>query len=132
MFELLKNGIDAKQIARLMISFSWIYHGLLPKLVHIAPLEKLMTDSIGLGEPLSYLITKTAGVGEVVFGIVFFFLYQQRLLIWLNIAGLIGLLLFVAILQPLLLIEAFNPVTTNLMLVGFSVILLQAEKDEIS
>lgn len=127
----IESSISAKQIARVMISFAWVYHGLFPKLVHIAPLEKLMTDSAGLSEQLSYLVTKTAGVCEILFGIVFFYLYQQRLVVWLNIAALIGLLLFVAILQPMVLIEAFNPVTTNLTLLGFSVILLQRAKSAV-
>ncbi|ATD01093.1 hypothetical protein [Pseudoalteromonas spongiae] len=32
--------------------------------------------------------------------------------------------MFVAILQPTLLIEAFNPVTTNIAIIGLSLILL--------
>ena len=73
----IESSISAKQIARVMISFAWVYHGLFPKLVHIAPLEKLMTDSVGLSEQLSYLVTKTAGVCEILFGIVFFYLYIE-------------------------------------------------------
>ncbi len=37
---------------------------------------------------------------------------------------------FVAMMQPHLLIEAFNPVTTNIALIGFSFILLHELKDE--
>lgn len=118
------------QIARYIISFSWLYHGIFPKLIHIAPLEKLMTASIGLSSDLSYLITKSAGVGEVVFGILFFILYRNKGIILINIAGLIGLLAFVALMQPQVLIEAFNPVTTNMALIGFSFILLNEVQKE--
>jgi len=116
--------LSSIQIARFIISFSWLYHGIFPKLVHIAPLEKAMTASIGLSDELSYLVTKSAGVGEVIFGLVFFVLYRNKTIVLLNIVGLTGLLAFVALMQPHLLIEAFNPVTTNIALMGFSFILL--------
>ncbi|SFD51248.1 DoxX-like family protein [Pseudoalteromonas denitrificans] len=123
--------MSSLQIARFIISFSWLYHGIFPKLVHIAPLEKAMTASIGLSNELSYLVTKSAGVGEVIFGVLFFIFYRNKTIILLNIIGLFGLLCFVAILQPQLLIEAFNPVTTNITLIGFSLILLVELKDEL-
>lgn len=116
--------LSSIQIARSIISFSWLYHGIFPKLIHIAPLEKTMTASIGLSNELSYFVTKSAGVGEVIFGVLFFILYRSKAIILLNIIGLAGLLGFVAILQPHILIEAFNPVTTNITLIGFSLILL--------
>lgn len=116
------------QIARLIISFSWLYHGIFPKLVHVAPLEKVITASLGLSDEFSFLVTKVAGVAEVVFGLVFFVLYRSKLIVLLNIAALSGLLLFVVFLQPQILIEAFNPVTTNIALIGFSLILLNENR----
>ena len=76
------------------------------------------------------LITKSAGVGEVIFGLVFIYFYKSRMVILLNIYALTLLLIFVAILQPMLLVEAFNPVTTNIPLIGLSLILLNSKKDE--
>lgn len=83
-----------------------------------------MTESIGFSEEVSYYITKSAGVGEVIFGITLFVFYRTRSIIVLNVVGLIGLLLFVAVMQPQLLIEAFNPVTTNIPIIGLSLVLL--------
>jgi len=123
--------LSSLQIARFIISFSWLYHGIFPKLVHIAPLEKLMTDSIGLSNELSYLVTKSAGVGEIVFGLLFFVYYRNKVIILLNIIGLVALLGFVALMQPEVLIEAFNPVTTNIALIAFSFILLVELKNEL-
>ena len=117
-------------IARFMISFSWIYHGLFPKLIHIAPLEKLMTASLGFSDELSVWITRSAGVGEILFGLVIFIFYQSKLIIYLNILALIFLLLFVCVFQPMVLIEAFNPVTTNLSIIAFSLILLNDIKNK--
>lgn len=112
------------QIARYMITFVWLYHGIFPKLVHVAPLEQLMTGSIGFSDDISYLITKAAGIGEVIFGLLFFVFYKTKLMNILNILALTFLLLSVAMLQPQLLIEAFNPVTTNLPIMAFSFVLL--------
>lgn len=122
--------MNAQQIARYVIAFSWIYHGLFPKLMHIAPLERLMTASLGLSTEMSDWVTRCAGISEILFGIVFFVFYTNKTLNILNIIGMLALLLFVAILQPQLLIEAFNPVTTNLPLIAFSVILLRANVNQ--
>ncbi|KKE82163.1 hypothetical protein N481_21795 [Pseudoalteromonas luteoviolacea S4047-1] len=84
-----------------------------------------MVSSAGFSEEMSMMITRAAGVGEVLFGLVFFFLYKSKVINVLNILGLIGLLIAVCVLQPQLLIEAFNPVTTNIPLIAFSYILLK-------
>lgn len=83
-----------------------------------------MTESIGFSATISYWITKSAGISEIIFGIAFIVLYRMKWIVVVNILGLLALLVFVAILQPQLLIEAFNPVTTNLMMVALSCILL--------
>ncbi|WP_289076405.1 DoxX-like family protein, partial [uncultured Pseudoalteromonas sp.] len=57
------------QIARYIVGLSWIYHGFFPKLYHIAPLEKLMTGSAGFSAEVSDLITRSAGIGEIIFGV---------------------------------------------------------------
>ncbi len=118
------------KIARFIISFSWLYHGIFPKLIHIAPLEKVMITSLGLSNELSYFLTKTAGAGEVIFGVLFFLFYRNKWVVLLNIIGLFSLIVFVALLQPQLLIEAFNPVTTNISLIALSFILLFELKNE--
>ena len=63
--------LSSIQIARFIISFSWLYHGIFPKLIHIAPLEKVITASLGLSNEISYFVTKSVGVGEVIFGVLF-------------------------------------------------------------
>lgn len=110
------------EVARYIIAFSWIYHGLAPKLIKISPLEQLMSSSLGWGEEATYLFIKAAGVGAVMWGLIFFVLYKVRGIIALNIVALLGLLLAVVTLQPQLLIEAFNPVTTNVPLIALSII----------
>ncbi|ACA86619.1 DoxX-like family protein [Shewanella woodyi] len=118
------------QVARVIISFSWLYHGIFPKLVQIAPLEMVMTTSLGLSNELSYLVIKLTGIIEIAFGILFFIYYRSKRIILLNIIALSSLLCFVTFMQPHLLIEAFNPVTTNLPLIALSFILLNEIKRE--
>ena len=113
------------QLARYVIGLTWIYHGLFPKLLSIAPLEQAMTGSIGFNEEITYLLIKGAGVGEIIFGIVFILFYRVKAIKILNLAGLIGLLIFAAVLTPYILMEAFNPVTTNIPLILLGYILLQ-------
>lgn len=43
----------------------------------------------------------------------------------LNLAGLIGLLVFAAVMTPYILLEAFNPITTNVPLMVLGYFLLQ-------
>jgi len=90
-------------------------------------MEKALTATIGLSEDGSYLLTKTAGVAEIGFGLLLLVYYKSALLIRLNIFALGTLCLFVAIQMPPLLIEAFNPVTTNLCMIGLSYILLRSQ-----
>ena len=113
------------QLARYVIGLTWIYHGLFPKLLNIAPLEQAMTSSLGFSDEITYFLIKSAGVGEIVFGIVFILFYRVKAIQILNLAGLIGLLIFAAVLTPYILMEAFNPVTTNIPLILIGYILLQ-------
>ena len=84
-----------------------------------------MTGSLGFSEELTYLLIKSAGVGEVIFGLVFTWLYRVKVVQLLNLAGLAGLLVFAAVMTPHILLEAFNPVTTNIPLMVLGYFLLQ-------
>lgn len=111
-------------LARLTIAFAWFYHGLVPKLLQIAPLEWQISSSLGLEDDLTHLLIRCAGIGEIIWAAVFYIWYRTPAIIYLNIVALVGLLLAVAVLQPVILFEAFNPVTTNLSLIVLSVLLL--------
>lgn len=113
------------QFARYVIGLTWIYHGLFPKLLQIAPLEQAMTGSLALSEEITYLLIKIAGVGEILFGVIFIWLYRIRIVQLLNLAGLVGLLVFAAVMTPYILLEAFNPITTNVPLIVLGYFLLQ-------
>lgn len=84
-----------------------------------------MTGSLALSEQSTYLLIKIAGVGEILFGVIFIWLYSIRIVQLLNLAGLIGLLVFVAVMTLFILLEAFNPITTNVPLMVLGYCLLQ-------
>ena len=119
--------MDMVQLARYVIGLTWIYHGIFPKLLQIAPLEQAMTGSLGFSDEITYLLVKTAGVAEVIFGLVFIFCYRLKVVQLLNIIGLTGLLLFAAIMTPFVLLEAFNPITTNVPLIVLGYYLLKQQ-----
>ena len=83
---------------------------------------------MGFDPDTSLLLTRLAGVSEVVLGILLLIFYRNSALIILNVVLLAALLLFVAVQIPSVLFEAFNPVTTNLSLIGLSCVLLQANR----
>jgi hypothetical protein len=118
-------NVSSIQLARYILSFIWVYHGVFPKLLTIAPIEQQLIATLNFSTEHSYLITKFAGVFEIIFGIILFVLYKNKTILLLNISVLVMLCVFVAIQLPSLLIEAFNPITTNLSLVGLSYILYQ-------
>ena len=60
---------DVVQVARYILGLSWIYQGLFPKLLTVAPLEKALTATMGFSDNMSLLVTRAAGILEIVFGI---------------------------------------------------------------
>lgn len=117
------------QLSRFVLGFSWIYHGLFPKLLFLAPLELEMSGSIGLSESSTLLLIRVAGVSVILFGILVWVFYKQVIVLYLNIVGFIALIGFVLIMTPHLMVEAFNPITTNLPLIVLSLVLLnEAQK----
>lgn len=116
--------MSTTQIARWVIGLSWIYHGLFPKLIHIAPIELHLASQVGLSPDLTILLIKFAGISDLIFGLIFLVLYKIRTIIYLNITGLTLLLLMVMLLDISYLFEAFNPVTTNIPLIALSFVLL--------
>jgi len=116
------------QCARYVLGLSWVYQGFFPKLFAIAPLERQLTATMGYSPEVSDLITRAAGAGEILFGLLLIVLYKNKTVHQLNIIVLTGLLLYVVVMMPPLLIEAFNPVTTNIPLIALSIVLLNAIK----
>ena len=98
-------------IARLSLALVFIWHGLVPKILWLSPDELEMIQAHGLSAP--EWVARVAGVTEIVLGVLLLLL-RQRWPLLLAAALLIGLLLDVALFSPHLLLQAFNPLSTNL------------------
>lgn len=104
-------------LARLALAAVFIWHGLVPKILWLSPDEVAMIEAHGLPEhPLfaPYLIAAVGGVAEILLGILLLLVRRQRWPLLVAGALLLMLLLDVALLSPHLLIQAFNPLSTNL------------------
>jgi hypothetical protein len=87
------------------------YHGLVPKLIALSPGELVLLKAHGLeGAPW---LSQIAGLAELILAAML--LLAPRLSWPLVVAAvvLLGLLVDVAVMQPSMLMDAFNPVTLN-------------------
>jgi len=104
-------------LARLALALVFIWHGLAPKILWLSPDEVAMIAAHGLPDhPLfaPQLIAAVGGIAEILLGILLLTVRRQRWPLLVAGAVLLVLLLDVALLRPHLLIQAFNPLSTNL------------------
>lgn len=104
-------------LVRLTLATVFIWHGLVPKILWLSPDEVAMIAAHGLPDhPLFAppLIAAVGGAAEVLLGVALLAMWRQRWPLLLAGAVLLALLLDVVLLSPHLLIQAFNPLSTNL------------------
>lgn len=97
-------------LARASLAFVYAYHGLVPKLIFLSPGERVLLQAHGLGQATWLL--QAAGVAELVLAVLLLMPRLQWPLI-AAAAALSGLVVDVAVMQPGMLVEAFNPVSLN-------------------
>ena len=105
-------------ISRLSLGFLFIYHGLVPKILWLSPVETHLVSLSGLDIPAN-IVSLLAGIGEVLLGGSILFFRKSIIPIYMAVVVLLLLLLFVGFVSPEYLVEAFNPVTTNMLGLGF-------------
>ena len=98
-------------VARIALALVFIWHGLVPKILWLSPDELAMIQAHGLSAP--EWVARLAGALEIILGVVLL-IRGRRWPIVLAAALLIGLLLDVLLMSPHLLLQAFNPLSTNL------------------
>ncbi|WP_294346106.1 DoxX-like family protein [Prosthecochloris sp.] len=107
--------------ARLVLAFSWIYQGAVPKLICRSPGEIELLEHVIKVNELACTLIVWMGYGEVLFG--FLLLFTSRSWVFLlNILALVILLGYVAVFQPELFTLPFNPLILNVSLIGMSLI----------
>jgi len=105
-------------LARLGIAFTWLWHGLVPKLLFPSLDEKAMLSAAGV----SLTLLPAIGVVELILAVATLCLWRWRPFFLLNSLLMIGALGGVGLTSPSYLIAAFNPVTLNLGMIMLSAI----------
>jgi len=116
-------------ICRLMVSFIWIYQGLVPKLLFRNPDEGAMLADAGWSAESILAGVRWAGIAEIAFGVLMLVAWRVRPLFAVTVALMLVALVFVGIESPRYLSAAFNPVSLNLPMISLSVIGLLCGKD---
>lgn len=114
-------------VSRISLAFVFMYHGLVPKLLSISAIEVTLTDAHHLGYP-AVLISSIAGIAEVLLGLSVLIFTKTLIPVYIANILLLVLLVDVAIVMPQLLIEAFNPVTLNLVSLAMGYIIIITQK----
>jgi hypothetical protein len=105
-------------LARFGIAFTWLWQGLVPKLLFANVDERAMI--VGAGLPLGFL--PAIGLLELAFAVLTLGLWRWRPFFLLNGLAMAGALLAVALKSPSYLAGAFNPVTLNVAVAILSII----------
>ncbi len=118
---LFQNESPILLLSRIALAFSWVYQGVVPKIICQSRGEiDLLTHLIPFQEWACTAVV-WIGVAEIVFGLLLL-VTTNGWLFWLNMAALIGLLLFVALFEPAMFTLPFNPLTLNVSLIALSLI----------
>lgn len=126
--------MSSRTLARLVLGFIFIYQGLIPKLIALDKTE-LYLNQLHLAFMVvpvwltSRLMAQLAGIGEILLGLAIVIFYRKNWPVWLAIIALIVLLLDFALLAPHLLMQAFNPMTTNVAALALAWIALKPKTD---
>ncbi|MBF4489810.1 DoxX family protein [Psychrobacter sp. N25K4-3-2] len=114
-------------ISRVLLGFLFIYHGLVPKILWLSAVEVHLVSTSGLGVPAK-IASPLVGIVEIVLGCAIIFLNKSNIPVYIAVAILLLLLLSVAVASPMYSIGAFNPITTNILGLGFCYLILFVDK----
>lgn len=106
-----------------LLSFIWLYQGLVPKLIGMHPQERLMVENtFSASEATVTAIMIGVGILEILFGILWLIYKRKKQLFAIQLVAF-PLLTAAAILgDPTTAVHPFNPVTFNLALFALSLI----------
>ncbi|WP_166169405.1 MULTISPECIES: DoxX-like family protein [unclassified Acinetobacter] len=116
------------RLIQITLAALWIYQGWVPKILFQSAAEITIWQSMGLELPLAKMAVTLSGMIEIVFGCTFLIWQKAAVIHQLNILGLAGLLLLIALTSPLQLTSAFNPVVMNMAMICLSMLALQLLK----
>ncbi len=105
-----------------LLSFVWMYQGLMPKVLFNHPEEVQMLSVLIGSNKNSILALKIIGFLEIGFGIMWLLPFQKQKLLLLHIIILIGLTIVAGFTNILSFFQPFNPISLNFILIGLSII----------
>ncbi|WP_100402256.1 DoxX-like family protein [Bacillus sp. FJAT-42315] len=105
-----------------LLSFIWIYQGLVPKIITVHPEEVKMLRSLASLPIDAGTAIRLVGGGEIAFGLLWLLPFQKRkwFLFHAMLIGVMTLLVWVA--NPASFVHPFNPLSLNVALVLISII----------
>ena len=112
------------KVSNFLIALTWVYHGIVPKLMFMETGELEMLTASGLFSGFEKEGVYAAGIAEILFGLAFLFLGRLRILHYLNIFSLLALGATAFVAKPEIYLAPFNPATTSFGVIGLSVIAL--------
>ena len=112
-------------LINITLAILWFYQGLVPEILYHAIEEQKFWEYIGVDEISMLFLIQISGYIEILYGIVFLVFGKFKILHFLNIFGLIGLAITVAIIYPQYFTSGFNPFTMNLSMAVLSVVAIQ-------
>jgi hypothetical protein len=112
-------------LSNFLIALTWLYHGIIPKLLFMETGELSMMQASGLFKGFEPAGVYAAGIGEILFGLTFLFFGRMKLLHYLNIFGLVALGATACLAKPEIYLAPFNPATTSFGVIGLSCIVLK-------
>ncbi len=110
------------QIASIVVGIVWVYHGLVPKLMYPGYGELQLLQKADALPGYEHEALVVIGVLEIIFGVLFFVMPRRAWLHYLNIIGMLVLLLGAVTTDMASLFAPFNPFSFNLLMMTLSVI----------
>ncbi|MGZ3584386.1 MAG: DoxX-like family protein [Ktedonobacterales bacterium] len=117
-----RRNASMHAVARIVLAFIWLYHGLVPKVLLTQHDEVVMLLAGGISPASAHLAVRVLGLAEVAFGVLLLVTWRQR---WPFVATVVLMLLAtagVALTAPQYLGAAFNPVTLNVAVIALALI----------
>jgi uncharacterized membrane protein YphA (DoxX/SURF4 family) len=109
-------------IARATVAFTWLYHGVFPKLLLHDAAELDLASRIGTPASQLVMAVTLAGWSEIFFGLLLLVLWRHKWPLWVTVVLMLAGIAVVGISAPPYLSAAFNPVTLNLGLAALATI----------
>ncbi|WP_307396386.1 DoxX-like family protein [Bacillus horti] len=107
-------------LIRLIVAFVWLYQGLIPKILYPEFGELQLLQQAGLGGSYELRTLYALGLVEIAFGLLLLF-WSKRWMYVVQIGALVLLTIVSGVANVEVWFAPFNPLTLNLLLLGFSV-----------